>query len=101
MPLFGDILGLNEIRDRLKGVEERLDSLENFIKPEIEYLEKGEEKVLAVLDKAKTTKEVASALRMSRSWTSMVLNLLEKKARLGRRRCAGGRFSMRGFERLR
>ncbi|MBU4202169.1 MAG: hypothetical protein KKE96_04670 [Candidatus Altiarchaeota archaeon] len=82
MPLLGDILGLNEIRDRLKRVEERLDNMENFVKPEIEYLEKGEEKVLAVLDKAKTTKEVASALGMSRSWTSMVLNLLEKKGKV-------------------
>jgi len=82
MPLFGDILGLNEIRERLKRVEERLDNMENFIKPEIEYLEKGEKKVLAVLDEAKTTKEVASALEMSRSWTSMVLNLLEKKGKV-------------------
>ena len=89
MPLLGDILGLNDIRERLKRVEERLDTLENFIKPEIEYLEKGEEKVLAVLDKAKTTKEVASALEMSRSWTSMVLNLLEKKGKVREKEMRG------------
>ncbi|MBU4266603.1 MAG: hypothetical protein L6243_05925 [Candidatus Altiarchaeales archaeon] len=89
MPILGDILGLSEIRDRLKRVEERLDSLESFVKPEIEHLEKGEDKILAVLDKAKTTKEVASALGMSRSWTSMVLNLLEKKGRVREKEMRG------------
>jgi len=89
MPLFVDILGLNEIRERLKRVEERLDGLENFIKLEIEYLEKGGERVLAALDKAKTTQEVASALGMSRSWTSMVLNLLEKKGKVREKEVRG------------
>jgi len=82
MALFGDILGLGEIRERLRGIEERLERIEIVIGPEIESLERGEEKVLNALDKARTTDEVASEVGKSRSWASRVLNLLEKKGKV-------------------
>jgi len=57
-----------------------------------------EKEIINILSEPRTTSEIAEKLDKSRSWTSYVLNLLEKRAMSGRRRCAGGRFSTRGFE---
>jgi len=82
MSLFEDILGLGEVKKRLKSIEERLDRIEIVIGPEIESLERGEEKVLNALDRARTTEEVASEIGKSRSLASRILNLLEKKGKV-------------------
>jgi len=82
MSLFDQILGLEKIHDRLDRIEFRLAKLEELEKAEVEPLELGEEKVLQLLKEPLTTEEVASRLKKSRGWASLLLNRLERKGRV-------------------
>lgn len=73
------IFGLEDIKKRLKEVEDRLDIMERLVEEEYQPVEKFRSKILEILSEPKTTGEIASELGRSRSWTSYVLNQMERR----------------------
>jgi len=78
MALFDGILGLDRILKRLGQVEKRLDALEGLIEEEYQPSEEFKKGILEFLSEPRTTAEVAKRFGRSRTWTSSVLNLMEK-----------------------
>lgn len=79
MGIFDGLLGLEELRTRMDSLESRMEIIETFVEPDIQRLEESEDEVLHSMDGKMTTRELASKLRQSRSFTSLLLNRLEKK----------------------
>jgi predicted HTH transcriptional regulator len=80
MEFLDRILGLGTIKKRLDEVEERISRVENLVEEEYQPVEKFKSKILEILSKEpKTTEEIAIELGKSRSWTSYVLNQMERK----------------------
>ena len=78
MGLFDGIFG-SKTDDRLSNLEERVAALEELMDEEYKTSEKFREEIMDFLSEPRTTSEIASKLNKSRSWTSYVLNGLEKK----------------------
>ena len=82
MGIFDGLLGLEDVKTRIDSLESRMETIETFIEPDIQRLEESEEEVLQTLDGKMTTEELASKLGKSRSFTSLLLNRLEKKGKV-------------------
>ncbi|MBN2250720.1 MAG: hypothetical protein JW724_01425 [Candidatus Altiarchaeota archaeon] len=78
MALFDGLLGLRELKEKITGIESRIEALEALIEPDYDSLLEGEEKVYGFLEEPLTTQEVALRTGKSRSWASLILNRLER-----------------------
>jgi len=81
MGLFDGIFG-SKSDERFSSLEERVAALEELMDEEYETSEKFRKEILDFLSEPKTTSEIAKKLNKSRSWTSYVLNRLEKKGKV-------------------
>jgi len=81
MGLFDGIFG-SKTDDRLSELEERVAALEELMDEEYKTSEKFRKEILDFLSEPKTTSEIAEKLGKSRSWTSYVLNRLEKRGKV-------------------
>ena len=88
MGLFDGIFG-SKTDDRLSSLEERVGTLEELMDEEYKTSEKFRKEILDFLSEPRTTSEIAEKLDKSRSWTSMVLNLLEKKGKVREKEMRG------------
>jgi len=82
MGLFDGLLGLKRIEDRLSRMEERLGAVEELLEDEYKPSEEFKKDILEFLSEPRTTAEIANRLGKSRGWTSIILNILEKKGRV-------------------
>jgi len=82
MGIFDGLLGIEEMKTRMDDLESRMETIETFVEPDIKRLEESEEEVLQVLNEKMTTREMASKLQQSRSFTSLLLNRLERKGKV-------------------
>jgi len=81
MGLFDGLFG-SKTDDRLSKLEERVAALEELMDEEYKTSEKFRKEILGFLSEPKTTSEIAEKLNKSRSWTSYVLNRLEKTGKV-------------------
>jgi len=81
MGLFDGIFG-SKTDDRLGKLEERVAALEELMDEEYKTSEKFRKEILDFLSEPRTTSEIAEKLDKSRSWTSYVLNRLEKTGKV-------------------
>jgi len=82
MGLFDGILGLEEMRAKMDNLESRVESIEVSLEPDIHRLEESEEEAFQALEGTMTTDELASKMDKSRSFTSLLLNRLERKGKV-------------------
>ena len=81
MGLFDGIFGA-KTDDRLSKLEERVAALEEMMDEEYKTSEKFREEILDFLSEPRTTSKIAQKLNKSRSWTSYILNRLEKNGKV-------------------
>jgi predicted HTH transcriptional regulator len=81
MDFFDTIFGLKKIKTRLNSLEKRIEKLESLMREEFASMKETEDKILKLLEKPRTTDEVASLINLSRSRTSFILNKLEKEGK--------------------
>lgn len=81
MGLLDGILGIKDVKKRVDRIDKRLENVEKLIAEEYEPLEEFKVSILECLSdyEPKTTEEMASELKKSRSRVSYVLNQMEKE----------------------
>jgi len=82
MGIFDGILGLKKTEERLSRLEERLDAVEELLEEEHQASEEFRKEIIDLLSEPRTTSEIAEKLGRSRSWTSIILNLLEREGKV-------------------
>ncbi len=76
-----DIFGLEKIKTRLDKLEKRVANIESLLEEEYTPTQETEDEILSLLQKPKTTDEIASLIKLSRSRTSFIINKLEKEGK--------------------
>jgi len=89
MGLFDSIFGSKNTEERLSQLEGRVEAIEDLLEEGYRPPEDLQKMVLDILTEPKTTLEIAEELGKSRSWTSYVLNRLEKKGRVREKEMRG------------
>lgn len=82
MGLFDGLFGSKGSDERLSRLEERVKAIEELIEEEHQDTKELQGKILDILSEPRTTVEIAEKLDKSRSWTSYILNQLEKKGKV-------------------
>ena len=73
-------LGISSLEKRISHDEKEIDNLKKIT--EVETIKNYEKIILKILKKPMSTIEIAKELKISRSYTSQILNRLEKKGKV-------------------
>ena len=89
MGILDGLFGSKGTEERLSRLEERVEVIEELLEEENQPLEELQNKIMDILSEPRTTSEIATKLNKSRSWTSYILNRLEKTGKVREKELRG------------
>ncbi len=80
MELIKSLLGIKQLEERILNLEKEINKTKNIKEQKLESEDKI--KILLILKEPMTTMEIAKKLNKGRSWTSELLNRLERERKV-------------------
>ena len=80
MELIKSLLGIKQLEERILNLEKEINKTKNIKEHKLESEDKI--KILLILKEPMTTMEIAKKLNKGRSWTSELLNRLERERKV-------------------
>lgn len=80
MELIKSLLGIKQLEERILNLEKEINKNKNIKEHKLESEDKI--KILLILKEPMTTMEIAKKLNKGRSWTSELLNRLERERKV-------------------